>query len=406
MKQPVRSDIIERHNLPTEKPIYTLLIDGNALFKRSLSTNKKRGDNGAEYGGVFNSLLQIRVMLAKKDFDYVYCFFDNDGSGYLRYQYYNDYKRTRGKHYENYGVSEYFKELRKNEKRMMMAGLYKKSQTTGLSQQERMDYEYNRQRPILQDILEELYIRQIPNVSLVEGDDLIAYYVLHKKPNEKIIIMTGDMDLTQLIAEDVAIYNLNTDQETMRKYFITADNSVDTLGFTYKNTALIKTICGDSSDNIGCIQGFGGEDHKTLFKFFPKMQIEEYTLDRVIEEAKVLNEEWKATHKQKGNKNLEAIINGVTTWEYKGNIYEINEKIIDLKKPIMTEEAIAEMDAIMYAPISIEDRSLGNVMKIVLKNGMTEFKDEDRFASFFGVFDKIANKEKRRYAKALAGEDE
>ena len=70
------------------------------------------------------------------------------------------------------------------------------------------------------------------------------------------------------------------------------------------------------------------------------------------------------------------------------------------------EEAIAEMDAIMYAPISIEDRSLGNVMKIVLKNGMTEFKDEDRFASFFGVFDKIANKEKRRYAKALAGEDE
>jgi len=402
MTQPIPTHIKEQYNISDVKPIYTLLIDGNALFKRSLATNIKRGDDGEEYGGIYNSLLQIRNMLMKKDFDYVYCFFDNDGSGYLRYKMYNNYKRNRGKHYENFGTSAYFAELRKNEKRMMMAGLWKKKKQVGLTKDERQEYEYSRQRPILQDILEELFIRQLPNVSMVEGDDLIAYYVTHKKENEKVIIMTGDMDLTQLIASDVAVYNLNTDQETLQKYFITEDNSVDRLGFTYKNVALIKTICGDVSDNIGCIEGFGGEEHKTLFKWFPKMQIEEYTLERVLQEAQAMNEEYKASHRGKPSKVMESLLNASTKWQYEGNIYEVNRKIIDLKHPIMTDEAIEEMESIMYAPISIEDRRLSNVMRIVLKHGMTDLKDEDRFAHFFGVFEKIANKEKRRYAEAMA----
>lgn len=40
----------------------------------------------------------------------------------------------------------------------------------------------------------------------VEGDDIIAYIVTHKDENEKICIVSNDMDLTQLIDEDVCVY--------------------------------------------------------------------------------------------------------------------------------------------------------------------------------------------------------
>ena len=46
-----------------------------------------------------------------------------------------------------------------------------------------------------------------------EGDDFIAYYVAHKKPEERVIIVSTDQDLTQLISPTVAVYN-----RTLTKY--------------------------------------------------------------------------------------------------------------------------------------------------------------------------------------------
>ena len=40
-----------------------------------------------------------------------------------------------------------------------------------------------------------------------EGDDLIAYYVKNKKSNDRVVIVSADEDLTQLISETVCIYN-------------------------------------------------------------------------------------------------------------------------------------------------------------------------------------------------------
>ena len=54
------------------------------------------------------------------------------------------------------------------------------------------------QREIIMKCLEELFVRQCV-CDKVEADDLIAYYVNHKKPNERIVIMSNDMDLTQLM---------------------------------------------------------------------------------------------------------------------------------------------------------------------------------------------------------------
>ena len=65
---------------------------------------------------------------------------------------------------------------------------------------------FARQKSILQHILDELCIRQY-EFENVEGDDIISYCVQNKKDNEKIVIVSADKDLTQLISDTVIVYN-------------------------------------------------------------------------------------------------------------------------------------------------------------------------------------------------------
>mgnify|MGYP003409982227 CR=1 FL=1 len=67
MKQVVRKIIKETHNISDEKPIYTLLLDMNSIMKMSL-VDKRLNCDGLEYGMVYQTLLQIKKQLEKKDF--------------------------------------------------------------------------------------------------------------------------------------------------------------------------------------------------------------------------------------------------------------------------------------------------------------------------------------------------
>ena len=75
---------------------------------------------------------------------------------------------------------------------------------------------------------EELFIRCMFD-SETEGDDMIAYYVMNKKPNEKIVIATGDMDLSQLLASDVCIWN------PKKNSFLTYDSFKTEFGYPSEN---------------------------------------------------------------------------------------------------------------------------------------------------------------------------
>ena len=178
----------------------------------------------------------------------------------------------------------------------------------------------------------------------VEGDDLIAYYVQHKKPNEKVVIVSGDRDLTQLIRDDVCQYI-----PSMKK-FITPDNSVNELGMTHENVLVKKILCGDASDNIKGIKGMG---EQTLLKLFPEMKNKKTSLEAVIARSKELLEERKA-NKKKPLKSLENVVNCVTDGVQGKDIYEINKKIIDLSEPLLTDEALEGLNEEMYAPMSSE----------------------------------------------------
>lgn len=239
------------------------------------------------------------------------------------------------------------------------------------------------QREVVMQCLEEVCVRQCV-CDKVEADDLIAYYVNNKKPEERIVIMSNDRDLTQLISEDVIIYVQN------QKKFINTKNHTTEMGYNYQNVLLKKIICGDASDSIKGIKGVG---EKTLLDKFPEVKVRKVELSEIIEKAKQINEQ-RISDKKKPLKWAENIVNRVTDGVQGEKIYEINKKVIDLKHPILTDEAKELMDAMMYAPIDGEGRSLSNLYKILVdENGIDEFRDENRFSSFFYEYKVLMNRE-------------
>ena len=387
MKQVVRKKRAEANNVSTDKLLYTLLIDGNNLLKISL-VDKRMNDKGEEYGAVFLFLRQLGQLLQKKDFDFCIVCWDGDGSGVLRYKYYKDYKANRDKHYEAMESETDYDKAINDYVRKVLA--YSRSNKTEVKRGETDDECFQRQRALIQDILENLYIRQFIYDD-VEGDDIIAYYVQHKKPNERVVIVSGDRDLTQLINDEVCQYI-----PTMKK-FISPKNSVEELGMTHENTLVKKIICGDASDNIKGIKGMG---EQTLVKLFPEMIDKKTSIEAVIERSKELLEERKA-QKKKPLKSLENIVNGVTDGIQGKKIYEINKKIIDLSEPLLTKEALEGLNEEMYAPLGDDDRDIKNIYQIISDNGMNDLLDEKKFGSLFGCFEKIIKSEKE-YSKKNA----
>lgn len=388
MAQPVRQNIAELHPELSEKQTYTLLIDGTNLLRLSFK-DLRMNSNGVHYGGVFQFLLQIKILLQKKDFDYVYVFFDDEDSGILRYQIYNGYKANRDKNY-SYSVddtSDYMKAYNAKLKSMQNAIFNKEKKQKELTDSEKFVKEnFAREREILMRYFNELYIRWIFD-DKTEGDDLIAYYVKNKKPSDKVVIVSADEDLTQLISNTVCIYNPRL------KKFISDKNFKELKGYVYENVVIKKIMCGDTSDNIGNIDGVS---ENRLFELIPEIKERPITINEIKERALEKIQERK-NEKKKPLKWHENIINGVTKRNYDGDFYEINNKLINLKMPLLTKEAKEEMDATMYTPMDTEGRSFTNLYKYILEDDITDLKSNDRFSSFFSTFKSLSDKEVKRF---------
>ena len=368
---------------------YTVVLDMNNIMKIS-SVNHEMNDDGKEYGIVMTALKIIGDILKKKDFNYCIAAYDGIGSGVLRWKYYEDYKANRGKHYELFDpdATEYDKEM--NGKKLIVLETAKRNRESSYNYSESEDESFERQKYILKNILEELCVRQY-EFDNVEGDDIISYYVKHKKDNEKVVIVSSDKDLTQLISDTVIVYNPRL------KDFITKDNSVEKIGITHENVVLEKILCGDVSDNIKGVKGIG---EQTLLKLFPQIKTEKLNLKAVIELSEGLLRERKE-QKKKPLKSLENIINGVTDGCQGGKLYEINKKIIDLSEPMITKEAEEELSEILYAPIDTSDRDMKNVYKIIRIKGMNKLLDEEKFGDVFSSYNRIVMMEKKRFQEFL-----
>jgi len=383
MPQPIPKRIKENNPELCEKPFNTLLIDGSNILELSSLGDNTVSSSGKPIGGVFQFLLQMKMLLQKGNFRYVYVFWDGKNSGQLKHNYNSEYKANRDKDFDDANLSDYMKEVNKRVD-YMYKRFVKKQDPVKLKEKQKQKEIFYWQRDIIMEMLEELFVRQCV-CDETEADDFIGYYVSHKKSNERIVIVSNDRDLTQLIADDVIVYVQSL------KAFVNTKNHTDIMGYNYQNVVLKKMLCGDASDNIKGIKGFG---EKTLFKNFEEFKKRKVTLEEVIEKAKLINEK-RVSEKKKPLKWAENVVNRITDGCQGEKIYEINEKIIDLKNPLMSEEAKELLESMMYAPIDPTDRNMENLYNIVVNYDIDSLKDATRFGNFFSEFMYLIDKEKK-----------
>ena len=333
----------------------TLIIDGNSLFKTGFHGAKNEyNQKGEAIGGIYQFLTVLRKLLTEDLYHRVYVFWDGPMSGKLRYNIYEPYKSGRGKDYVN-GTQP-------------------------------VDISEIKQRKIIWDYLNEMYIRQLSN-EVIEGDDFIAYYCLGKKDNEKITICSNDRDMLQLIDEDIKIYILDL------KNYVGKSNYSTYFSHHQENSVLLKTMSGDVSDSIKGIKGLG---EKTLLTFFPELNERKVYINEIIEKSKVLQLE-RIENKQKPLKVLDNIINSITDGVQGDKIYEINERLVNLKKPMMTEEGINDLNELIDNTLDFSNRELKNVLAMMKEDGLESKIGEYRYPDFLTPFKKLIDREKKNF---------
>jgi DNA polymerase-1 len=298
----------------------TCIVDGNALLKVAYhGASGLYNSHGVHIGGLYQFMSILRKIVKENDVKQIVVFWDGKLSGKLRHNIYPEYKQNRKKNYdENF---------------------------------EKIDAELEYQKIRIKQYLEELSIKQFED-EIVEADDCIAYYVLNREEDEKILICTGDRDLCQLMSEHVSIYLFD------RKRIYNIDNYDEYFDYHIKNLKLIKIIVGDTSDNIKGIDGIG-ED--TLLKLFPELKERECSLDEILEKAKILQSE-----KKNKSKRLQNIIEGNTVGIQGNMVYEVNEKLINLYAPLLNEKCLVNLITFIETPLDPEGREIKNLLNMMM----------------------------------------
>lgn len=261
--------------------------------------------------------------------------------------------------------------------------LYKENRKSRLRTDEEIN-SYNVQRQRVKQYLEELFVRQ-GEYENCETDDCIAFYSQNSS-NEKKIVFSSDGDLTQLVSENTQIYN-----PSHKKLY----KQHDTIFYQHEevkieNVVLIKMLCGDPSDNIHGIKNMG---IKRLVGLFPEIKTQVLTLDYILDKTNLLFEE------DKNNWLIKNILTGVTKHGVFGNeFFEINDKIVNLTEPILTDEAKIGVNQLINDKLDLEGRSYKNAMKLMMEDGFTHIlpKTDDAWVNFLNPFLRLTIKEKNK----------
>jgi len=216
-----------------------VVIDGNSLINRAFyALPPLAASNGKIYNAVYGfTNILIRLITEHKP-DYIAVAFDA-GRKTFRNDIYADYKGTR----------------------------------------KGMPEELAQQMPVLKDLLKKMNIKIIEKLG-IEADDIIG--TLCNKSNSKDIqniIVTGDRDCLQLI-------NFNT-EVWLTKHGITdivTENErqiIEDFGITPSQVIDLKSLMGDSSDNIPGVPGVGEKTAMSLLNEYGTMQNIYANIDKI-----------------------------------------------------------------------------------------------------------------------------
>ena len=95
-------------------------------------------------------------------------------------------------------------------------------------------------------------------------------------------------------------------------------------------------------------------------------------------------------------KTLDNILNKITVGSQGGEIFNINEKIINLNNPLLTESSKQGLDNLFGTPIDPDDRTTKNVIKMMIEDGviMAIPGGRDGYINFLTPF--LTNYQKRK----------
>lgn len=330
--------------------VKTLLVDGNNLVKIGFHGVKDYYHNGKHIGALWHFVNTIRRFIDEQNFDKVVVMWDGDDNSSTRKLIYPQYKEQRRDRDNEYKLDS-----------------------------------FTEQKERIKQYLEDCYIRQI-NVDNNEADDLIAYYC-QISDNEQKTIYSGDKDLTQLISDKVSVYYPRT-KET---YQLGSKIKCDIYEFPHQNIKTYKILSGDKSDNIDGISGLG---EKTLIKFFPELLEKPVTITDILQKAENLLKE------NKNNKTLQNLISGKTKSGVHGEeFFTINEKIINLSNPLITDDAKELVELYYRETLDPDGRGHRNLIKMMMEDGFFKYlpKGDDAWVNFVRPFMKLTRKEKRNY---------
>lgn len=339
----------------------TILIDGNFLIQRSYNGAKNAYTTSYGYiGALYSFMTTLRKLIKNNSTNKVIVCWDSEQGGFLRYK-----------------IDRAYKANRKNK------NWYEKIELTN----KQIDFEKNKEKSILkqrkriQSYLEELFIRQI-EVDKVEADDLIASYCLDNHNKEDILIYTNDRDFAQLLDLNISIKFDNIED------IINKQNFMFHFPYNYFNALTVKVICGDTSDNIS---GINSLKEKGLLKHFPNLKFKKYSVNDIYKGAKKINNK----RVKEGKKPLLGLKNLTEGRE----ILEKNYKLINLREPFLTDEAIEELQQVEI-PLSPEGRSSNNLYKMMLEDGFLE-QYNGTFVNYIEPFYPIITSEKKKFKEYI-----
>lgn len=328
----------------------TLLVDGNNLLKIGFYGVKEYYHKGEHIGGIYHFLNTLRRFIEEQNFDKVVVFWDGDSNSSARKLIYPKYKENRT--------------------------------STETDQKKESFY---KQKERIKQYLEEMFVRQV-EVNNNESDDLIAYYC-HISDDEQKTIFSSDRDLTQLISEKVSVYS----PQQKRTYKVGDMIKNKDLEFPHYNIKTTKILCGDTSDNIDGIRYLG---EKTLVKLFPEILENPITFSDILSKAELLLKE------DKENTALKNLLTGKTKEGIYGEeFFVINQKIIDLSEPLITDEGKTIVEEYYKETLDPDGRGYKNLIKMMMDDGIFKFlpKTDDAWVGFLRPIMKLTRKEKKKF---------
>lgn len=280
---------------------HVLLVDSMNTFIRSFTILQSMNPQGHHTGGMVGFLRSLGYLTRTLDPTRVVCVFDGQGSSVNRKNINADYKANR------------------NIKRITNWEIF-----------DDKDDEYASMTMQMKRLVEYLHCLPLSLISMdkVEADDIISFIAqTYSKHGRKATIVSSDKDFLQIIDENIQVYS------PIKKKIYTKENVKEELGVVPENYLIVKSLLGDSSDNLSGIKGLG---LKTLLKEFNRLLDDPTsTLDYIYEESE---------SRLKDKKIFASII-------YDWDKVQTNYELMNLQEPRLTEEEIEQIKEKLVAPV-------------------------------------------------------